>query len=204
MTLTPQDIRDQQFTTVRMRTGYDMDEVDGFLDTVETEITRLLTDSDDLRARLAKCQSQVLAGGRAPEPKPEEKKKDDDTAAQPVVVATSPAPAEPAAPAVPPAQAAFAIIEMAQKTADETIAAAKAQADALLTEARAKAGTMTSDLEGQRKILEDQVAQLRTYERNYRSRLRDYIQGQLANLDNLKADASVAPEGAPEGPPLQA
>jgi cell division septum initiation protein DivIVA len=94
--------------------------------------------------------------------------------------------------------------EMAQKTADDTIAAAKAEADALLAEARAKAGTMTTDLEGQRKILEDQVAQLRTYERNYRSRLRDYIQGQLANLDNLKADASVAPEGAPEGPPLQA
>ena len=77
MTLTPQDIRDQQFTTVRMRTGYDMDEVDGFLDTVETEITRLLTDSDDLRARLAKCQSQVVAGGRTPEPKTEEKKKDE-------------------------------------------------------------------------------------------------------------------------------
>lgn len=197
MTLTPQDIRDQQFTTVRMRTGYDMDEVDGFLDTVETEITRLLTDSDDLRARLAKCQSQVVAGGRTPEPKTEEKKKDDDTAAQPIVVA---APASPAEPAVPPAQAAFAIIEMAQKTADETIAAAKAEADALLAEAGAKASTMTADLEGQRKILEDQVAQLRTYERNYRSRLRDYIQGQLANLDNLKADTSVAPEG----PPVQA
>ena len=203
MTLTPQDIRDQQFTTVRMRTGYDMDEVDGFLDIVETEITRLLTDSDDLRARLAKCQSQVLSGGRAPESKPEEKKKD-DTAAQPVVAATPPAPAEPAAPAVPPAQAAFAIIEMAQKTADDTIAAAKAEAGALLAEARATATTMTADLEGQRKVLEDQVAQLRTYERNYRSRLRDYIQGQLANLDNLKSDASVAPEGAPEGPPLQA
>ena len=198
MTLTPQDIRDQQFTTVRMRTGYDMDEVDGFLDTVETEITRLLTDSDDLRARLAKCQSQVLSGGRGPESKPEEKKKD-DTAAQPVVAATPP-PAEPAAPAVPPAQAAFAIIEMAQKTADETIAAAKAEAGALLADARATATTMTADLEGQRKVLEDQVAQLRTYERNYRSRLRDYIQGQLANLDNLKSDASVAPEG----PPVQA
>jgi hypothetical protein len=59
---------------------------------------------------------------------------------------------------------------------------------------------MTADLEGQRKVLEDQVAQLRTYERNYRSRLRDYIQGQLANLDNLTSDASVAPEG----PPVQA
>jgi outer membrane protein OmpA-like peptidoglycan-associated protein len=49
--------------------------------------------------------------------------------------------------AVPPAQAAFAIIEMAQKTADDTIAAAKAEADALLADARAKTvGTYLSSM----------------------------------------------------------
>lgn len=217
MTLTPQEIRDKQFTTVRMKTGYDMDEVDGFLDQVENEITRMVTDNDDLRARLAKCQSQVL--GRPATDAPT--KKDEDTAAQPVVkVDTPPAAAvvaPPAEPALPPAQQAFTIIEMAQKTADETVAKAKADADAMLAEARTKSAAMTADLDKQRKELEDQVAQLRTYERTYRARLREYIQGQLANLDNLKADSTVAPEGGPavggngsaggdvpDGPPIQA
>ena len=35
MTITPQQVRDKQFNTVKMRTGYDMDEVDSFLDDVE-------------------------------------------------------------------------------------------------------------------------------------------------------------------------
>ena len=53
MTLTPQDVRTKQFSTVKMRTGYDMDEVDAFLDEVESSIGSLLTDNDDLKARLA-------------------------------------------------------------------------------------------------------------------------------------------------------
>ena len=32
MTLTPQQVREKQFNTVKMRTGYDMDEVDSFHD----------------------------------------------------------------------------------------------------------------------------------------------------------------------------
>ena len=47
MALTPTEVHAQQFTTVRMRTGYDMDEVDAFLDVVEAEISRLLGDNDD-------------------------------------------------------------------------------------------------------------------------------------------------------------
>lgn len=39
--LTPDDIRDQIFTTHRMREGYDMDQVDAFLDQVRITIGRL-------------------------------------------------------------------------------------------------------------------------------------------------------------------
>lgn len=42
MPLTPEDVRNKQFTTVRLREGYDEDEVDAFLDEVEAELTRLL------------------------------------------------------------------------------------------------------------------------------------------------------------------
>ena len=53
MTLTPQQVREKQFNTVKMRTGYDMDEVDAFLDDVETSLGALIVDNDDLRAQLA-------------------------------------------------------------------------------------------------------------------------------------------------------
>ena len=42
MPLTPEDVQNKQFTTVRLREGYDMQEVDEFLDEVEAELVRLL------------------------------------------------------------------------------------------------------------------------------------------------------------------
>src|SRR6185295_19207378 len=53
MPLTPEDVRNKKFTTVRLREGYDEDEVDAFLDEVEAELTRLLRENEDLRAKLA-------------------------------------------------------------------------------------------------------------------------------------------------------
>ena len=53
MPLTPEDVRNKQFTTVRLREGYDEDEVDAFLDEVEAELTRLLRENEELRAKLA-------------------------------------------------------------------------------------------------------------------------------------------------------
>ena len=52
MPLTPEDVRNKQFTTVRLREGYDEDEGDAFLDEVEAELTRLLRENEDLRAKL--------------------------------------------------------------------------------------------------------------------------------------------------------
>jgi DivIVA domain-containing protein len=47
MALSPQDVHDKQFKLVRNSTGYDMDEVDAFLDEVEAEIAGLV---DELQA----------------------------------------------------------------------------------------------------------------------------------------------------------
>ncbi|MEI7780184.1 MAG: DivIVA domain-containing protein, partial [Actinomycetes bacterium] len=77
MTLTPEDVRNKQFATVRFKEGYDLDEVDKFLDDVEAELLRLAAESDELRAQLAK-------------------------AAQAPVTAPIPPPARPAAPPTPP------------------------------------------------------------------------------------------------------
>ncbi len=53
MTLRAQDVHDKQFKLVRNSTGYDMDEVDSFLDEVEATIARLTDELDDAQQRLA-------------------------------------------------------------------------------------------------------------------------------------------------------
>src|SRR5947208_12626659 len=73
MPLTPEDVRNKQFTTVRLREGYDEDEVDAFLDEVEGELTRLLRENEDLRAKLAAAtraaaQNQQQGMRKPPEP----------------------------------------------------------------------------------------------------------------------------------------
>ncbi len=62
MPLTPADVRNKQFSTTRLRPGYDEEEVDAFLDEVEAELDRLIQDNDELRAKLA----EVLRGGKTP------------------------------------------------------------------------------------------------------------------------------------------
>jgi DivIVA domain-containing protein len=55
MPLTPADVRNKQFSTTRLRPGYDEEEVDAFLDEVEAELDRLIQENEELRAKLAEC-----------------------------------------------------------------------------------------------------------------------------------------------------
>lgn len=213
MPLTPEDVSNKRFTPVRLREGYDMGEVDQFLDEVEGELARLTRENDDLRAKLAAAQ----AGGatrppeRAPEPeRPAEK--------------PAPAPAPVAAPAeeikvttvADASSAAARLLEIATRNADELVAEAKDQADKIVGEARTKAERLESeskskadrvesdartrsqmldseteerrrqlfgDLEKEKDKLSADVENLRSFEREYRSRLRSYFEQQLAALD---------------------
>ena len=53
MPLTPEDVANKQFTSTRLKPGYDETEVDEFLDEVEAELTRLYRENDELRSKLA-------------------------------------------------------------------------------------------------------------------------------------------------------
>src|SRR6478609_6240418 len=105
MPLTPEDVSNKRFTPVRLREGYDMGEVDQFLDEVEAELARLTKENDDLRSKLAAAQTD---GGssfqdnpptaqtpavqeRAPEPEPEPAPPP-PAAPEPVVAAAAAAP----------------------------------------------------------------------------------------------------------------
>lgn len=239
MVLTPTEVHAQQFTTVRMRTGYDMDEVDAFLDVVEAEISRLLGDNDDLRAQLTQAQSRVLAAeqksaraegaGKEDAKSPSPRQGSNVTQVQASIVATpepTPVPAsdptpvpvsapvpDPVSASVPASQTpapqdkpdataisaqAFAMLEIAQRTAEETVSTAKAEATQIVSSARAEARVVTADLDSQRDALETQVGRLRTFERNYRVKLRDHIAAQLKQFDAAAHEENVAAESGPE------
>jgi len=159
MALTPDDVRNRRFTTVRLKEGYDVDEVDAFLDEVEAELTRLGRESDDLRARAA-----VAAQAPAPPPSPTEN--------------------------------AVRMLEMAQRTADEHMAQAKADADALLAQAQSQATEMQARTRSEHAEAQRQIDELKAFEREYRSRLRTYLEGQLRDLQGTGVDAP-----APSAPP---
>jgi DivIVA domain-containing protein len=110
------------------------------------------------------------------------------------------APAAPAAVATPSAESAAGLLAMAQQMHDRHVADGQAQKDKIIAEAQIEASSLVNDaqeksrkilgaLEQQRSVLERKVEQLRGFERDYRSRLKAYIEGQLRDLD---ARGSVA------------
>lgn len=58
MALTPADIRSVQFSTTRMKSGYEMDEVDAFLDQVEAELGALISQAQAARDSEAVLRAQ--------------------------------------------------------------------------------------------------------------------------------------------------
>src|SRR5579875_2705533 len=92
MPLTPEDVSNKRFTPVRLREGYDMGEVDQFLDEVEAELARLTRENEDLRAKLSAAQ-QGAAAAPAPAPVPVQEKAPEPVKAPEPEPAPAPAPA---------------------------------------------------------------------------------------------------------------
>jgi DivIVA domain-containing protein len=213
-------VRNKQFTTVRLREGYDEDEVDAFLDEVETELRRLIRENDELRAKLAAATRAASAAPAttAPQPAVEAEKKDEPAKAEPEAAPEPPkSVAEPPAPIAVEASGADSaarVLALAQQTADQAIAEARSEAnkivgdarsraEAIEREARNKADALERDaqdkhrsiigvLETQRNALEAQLDQLRQFEREYRSRLKSFLEGQLRQLDSSQESENLS------------
>src|SRR3954454_8231942 len=122
MALTPEDVSNKRFTTVRLREGYDMTEVDQFLDEVEAELERMTREADELRAKL----HSVETGEPMPEPAPRLKPAKPEPKKDAAAPAPEPEPA--AAPTEPtPAGAPAASVENLQvtTTAEASVAATR-------------------------------------------------------------------------------
>ena len=186
MPLTPEDVQKKQFSTVRFKEGYDEEEVDAFLDEVEAELRRLIADNQSL-SRAA----QVAPAAAAP--------------------AAAAAPVAPQAPAEDPNETALRTLLLAQRTADEAIAQAKAEAEQVVAQARMRAGSIESEaqqqhasamaeLQRQRETFERQIDSLRAFEREYRTRLKAYLEGQLRDLETRTAEPTAPAPPAPSMP----
>ncbi|WP_337006626.1 MULTISPECIES: DivIVA domain-containing protein [unclassified Microbacterium] len=195
MALTPDDVVTKQFQHVRFKDGFDPDEVDDFLDEIVIEWRKALEENAELKAKLAAYES-----GAAPAAA--------ETAAPAVVEAPAPVAEVPAEPApTGSATATAGIIELAQRLHDEHVAEGEAKRNALIaeaetevarirTEAEAKQREESARLERERNTLEARITELRNFERDYRSQLRGYIEGQLRELDEKSASTDSTPVSA--------
>ena len=76
---------------------------------------------------------------------------------------------------------------------------AQKKADALQADAERKHSEIMNTINQQRTVLEGRLEQLRTFERLYRTKLKDYLQSQLEELGRSAASASrTTPEGTIE------
>ncbi len=279
MAVTPEDVRNKQFTTSRFKEGYDLDEVDDFLDEIEESLSALTKEVADLRAtakgeipasireeisslttenaRLkseldqavnsveslrAENESLVAAGGddsaleemraklaqtqnelnAAREELNNNSRGNDElvgeitrlnSAVEELTAANAQLAKEneelkQAAPVMDAGEASSAsvrILELAQRTADEAVATARIESEnlrntanneatqlmtktqqeveRLMRETNQNIAMMSREFEAQKSAMERRVEELRAYEREYRSRLRSYLEGQLRELE---------------------
>ncbi|MDS1269390.1 DivIVA domain-containing protein [Lipingzhangella sp. LS1_29] len=246
MPLTPADVRNKQFSTTRLRPGYDEEEVDAFLDEVESELDRLIQENEELRGKLAEClrgkvppmsaqdaQPQEQGGQMAPEAQQQQPEPQAQPQPQPQAQAQPQPQPQPQAQSDSALAASMAmgaqqggdgentdtasrVLALAQQTADQAISDARREADETLgrarheaedilgkarrqaeqmvSEARAKAENLDRDaqerhrqvmgsLVQQRDELEHRVNGLKDFEREYRSRLKEYFERQLRELN---------------------
>lgn len=198
MALTPDDVVTKQFQHVRFKEGFDPDEVDDFLDEIVVEWRKTIAENEELKAKLAAYESGE-AEAPAAKGKPE-------VVEEKVVEAPAPVVA-PAAVAETGTAATAGIIELAQRLHDEHVAEGKAQRDQLISEAKSQAASILAEaeakgrdeiarLEKERVNLEGRITELRQFERDYRSQLRDLIEGKLRELDNSANSSGSTPVSA--------
>ncbi|MCI5825473.1 MAG: DivIVA domain-containing protein [Arcanobacterium sp.] len=187
--LTEHDVVNMRFKEPqRVEDGYDQDEVDDFLDLVAETIAHLTKEKADLEAQLQTAQTRL---------------KEMENAAP-----AAAAPAQPAAGAPVAAEAANAtgVLALAQKLHDEYVSNGKAESERMISEAESERTRIMNEtnaerdrimketednknavltkLDEDRSALERKISELRDFERDYRGRLKSYLESLLQNVGN--------------------
>ena len=186
MALTPEDVVNKRFQSTKFREGYDQDEVDDFLDEVVVELRRLTAENGELKARVSSggAAEPAVAAEAAPAP---------EVVAEPVaapVAVAAPVVAEP----VDETAGTTNLLQLARRLHEEHVKEGAEKRDALIAEGHATAARLVAEAEAkqraqltvldqERSVLETKIDDLRTFEREYRQKLKSYIETQLHDLD---------------------
>ncbi len=211
--LTADDVLNKKFQATKFREGYDQDEVDDFLDEVVTTLRAVGAENDDLKAKLAAAERRIAElsrGGGAPfvaEPEAPAAVVEPEAGGTrapsrspprcrsrpPMVMAPMPAPtSEP--------ESATGMLQLAQKLHDDYVRSgqeegdrivgeAKTQATRIVREAEETSNRTLAQLEQERGLLERKIDELRVFERDYRTRLKSYLESLLGDLEARSATA---------------
>lgn len=192
--LTAEDILNKKFSATKFREGYDVEEVDDFLDEVVRTLTSVQEENEGLHSKLAAAERRIAELSRGEGAQRQ--------------AAPAPAPAPVAAPMAGPQGApepenATGMLQLAQKLHDDYVRSGQEEGDRLITEAKAEGARIVRDaeetshrtlsqLEQERSLLERKIDELRLFERDYRTRLKSFLQNLLGDLD---ARGSALPQG---------
>jgi DivIVA domain-containing protein len=204
--LTADDVVLKKFQPTKFREGYDQVEVDDFLDEVAESMRQLSAENADLKEKLAAAEKRIADLSRP-------------GAVEPVAPPPAPAPTplqDLAALRTSEPESATGMLALAQKLHDEYVRAGQEEGDQILNDAKAKAAGIIreaedasvrtlSKLEQDRAILERKIDELRIFERDYRTRLKTYLENLLADVEgkgSAAPEAGGAWEAADQGRPL--
>jgi len=174
--LTPAEVEQTQFR-VAFR-GYAIDEVDAFLDRVQSELARLLSEQSGTPAVPATPAASLAAASEGQEAALRTLLLAQRTADEAVAEARAEAEQVRAA----AREQADAALVSARQEAERVLAASRAEADGLDEQIASRLQAAIGDLDRRRQRLEASIEELRAFEREYRTRLRAYLEGQLREL----------------------
>jgi DivIVA domain-containing protein len=227
MALTPEDVVNKRFQPTKFREGYDQDEVDDFLDEVVVELRRLNQENEELRQRLISSDSRVNELQRAAAQQPVAQQampqqapmgggfiqQDPMLAGAPAAQFGTPAAGLDGNPMDPGNS--NNLLQLARRLHEDHVREGIEKRDALIAEGHATAARVVADaetrqraqlsaLDQERQQLERRIEELRNFEREYRQKLKGYIEGQLRELDSSNVlTAGAQPAQSYGVPPVQ-
>ncbi|MFI6425260.1 DivIVA domain-containing protein [Promicromonospora sp. NPDC050880] len=186
--LTAEDILNKKFSATKFREGYDVEEVDDFLDEVVRTLTNVQEENEGLRQKVAAAERRIAELSRNEAAAPARAQ-----AAPVAAPVMQPGPAGGKA-GGPEPESATGMLQLAQKLHDDYVRSGQEEGDRLISEAKTEGARIVRDaeetshrtlsqLEQERSLLERKIDELRLFERDYRTRLKSFLQNLLGDLD---------------------
>ena len=172
----------------------------------DTDMRRLAGENTDLKQQVERLSREKQQAQQAAQQAQQAAQQAQQSAAQQGAAVSGPPVPQGLGSSEAQGEQALRVLMLAQRTADEHVADARREADKVLSEARAKAEELTRDsrakadalerdarqrhqeamggLDAKRATLQKHIEELKSFEREYRTRLKAYLESQLRDLDS--------------------